>query len=96
MLAIVLVVVVISNSKFLTDVPDCGELLVPHGSLNGTSTTCGTTRELTCDQCYIMWGNGLAVCESDETWTFESECVIKGKVFVIYSKPVVQQKLLKF
>ena len=58
---------------------DCGELIVPHGSLNGTSTTCGTTRVLTCEPCYNMEGNGLAVCGSDGNWTFESECVIKSK-----------------
>ena len=58
---------------------DCGDLISLHGSLNGTSTTCGTTHVLTCDPCYNMKGNGLAVCGSDETWTFESECVIKSK-----------------
>jgi len=54
--------------------------VVPHGSLNGTSTTCGTTRELTCDPCYDMVGNGVAVCSDDGTWAFESRCTIKGIV----------------
>jgi len=57
---------------------------VPHGSLNGTSTTCGTTRELTCDPCYDMEGNGLASCGQDENWTFNSRCTVKG-VFVMSS-----------
>jgi len=58
--------------------------VVPHGSLNGTSTTCGTTRELTCDPCYDMEGNGLASCEQDGNWTFNSRCTVKG-VFVMLS-----------
>jgi len=75
-------------------VSDCGELSVPHGSLNDTSTTCGTTRELTCDPCYNMEGNGLAVCGSDETWTFDSACVMKGKKLFFFLKPIVPQTLL--
>jgi len=63
---------------------------VPHGSLNDTSTTCGTTRKLTCNPCYNMVGNGLAVCESDATWTFDSECVIKGKIYIALSKTLNQ------
>ena len=57
---------------------DCGSLIVPNGSLNGTSTTCGTTLELTCDPCYDMVGNGRALCGQDEIWSFESQCIIKG------------------
>ena len=57
---------------------DCGELTVPNGSFNNTSTTCGTTRVLTCDPCFDLHGNGVAFCEFHETWTFDSECVVKG------------------
>ena len=51
---------------------------MPNGSLNGTLTTCGTTRLLTCDPCYDMYGNGIAMCGEDGTWSFESNCAIKG------------------
>ena len=53
---------------------------MPNGSLNGTLTTCGTTRVLTCDPCYDMDGDGVALCGEDETWAFESNCIIKGIV----------------
>ena len=51
---------------------------MPNGSLNGTLTLCGTTRLLTCDPCYDMYGNGIAMCGEDGTWSFESNCTIKG------------------
>jgi len=60
--------------------------VVPHGSLNGTLTTCGTTRELTCDPCYDMEGNGLASCGQDENWTFNSRCTVKGVFAMLSSK----------
>jgi len=53
--------------------------MVSNGNLNDTSTTCGTTRALTCEPCYDLVGNGVAICETDETWTFDSECAVKGK-----------------
>jgi len=54
--------------------------MVPNGSLNSSSTTCGTTLAITCDPCYDMVGNGLAACGHYETWEFASECkpTIKG------------------
>jgi len=69
---------------FIKHISDCGELQVPHGSLNGTSTTCGTTSVLTCDPCYDMEGNGLASCGQDGIWTFNTRCTVKG-VFVMLS-----------
>jgi len=65
---------------FIKHISDCGDLVVPHGSLNGTSTTCGTTRELTCDPCYDMVGNSVAVCMDNGTWAFESSCTTKSSV----------------
>jgi len=59
---------------------------VSNGNLNDTSTTCGTTRALTCEPCYDLVGNGVAICEPDETWTFDSECVIRGKARYIIQK----------
>ena len=53
---------------------------MPNGSLNGTLTTCGTTRVLTCDPCYDMDGDGVAMCGEDGTWAFESNCTINGTI----------------
>ena len=64
--------------KYQLCVLDCGELMVSNGNLNDTSTTCGTIRALTCEPCYDLVGNGVAICETDESWTFDSECVVKG------------------
>jgi len=58
---------------------DCGDLTVPNGSLNDTSSTCGTALSLTCDPCYDLEGTGFAVCRPDETWAFASQCAVKGK-----------------
>jgi len=57
---------------------DCGHLSVVNGLFNGTATTCGVKRVLTCDSCYDRIGSGAAVCEEDETWTFDSICLAKG------------------
>ena len=54
---------------------------MPNGSLNDTSTTCGTALKMTCDPCYDVEGTGLAVCGTDETWAFESQCTVKGNHF---------------
>ena len=51
---------------------------MPNGSLNDSLTTCGTTSLLTCDPCYDMDGNGVAMCGEAGTWAFESHCTIKG------------------
>jgi len=59
--------------------------MVPNGSLNGTLTTCGTTRLMTCDPCYDMEGNGLASCGQDGNWTFNSRCTVKGVVVMLRS-----------
>jgi len=56
---------------------------VSNGNLNDTSTTCGTIRALTCEPCYDLVGNGVAICETDETWNLDSECVVKGKACYI-------------
>jgi len=54
--------------------------MVPNGSLNDTSTTCGTTLKMTCDPCYDLEGTGLAVCGTDETLCLNPSALSKVNI----------------
>ncbi|WAR23199.1 SNED1-like protein [Mya arenaria] len=54
---------------------DCGELITPDGTTNGTETLDGTVRYLTCNAGYQQNGTGLIRCESDGAWNITSTCI---------------------
>ena len=57
---------------------DCGPLVTPGGSTNGTASDVGSVRILTCNVSYTLQGDGIIRCGEDGWWNLTSTCTIKS------------------
>lgn len=59
---------------------DCGLLLITVGGVVSTpeGTTYGKTATVTCHSGYTLIGPPTVTCQADGTWSYSSNCEIKG------------------